>query len=89
MKCKDCPLCDCYRCSWDCDEYDIRCLADTKSQSFPEGVDTEYGGCRRTNKWILAQNKEELMAKYLEYDAECWSVFIKEMEEQEANERPN
>lgn len=78
MKCKECPLCDCYRCSYEYDEYDIRCLANTRTQEFPKKVDTDYGGCRRTNKWILAQNKEDLMSKYLEYDAKCLEEYIKE-----------
>lgn len=28
MKCKDCPMFDCYRDSYEYDEYDIRCLSE-------------------------------------------------------------
>lgn len=78
MKCKNCPLFDCYRDSWEYDEYDIRCLADIQSQDFPKGIDTEIGGCHRTNKWILAQDKEELELKHLEYDCKCMEEYMKE-----------
>lgn len=78
MKCKDCPLFDCYRDGYEYDEYDIRCLADYKSQDFPRGVDTETGGCKRTNKWILAQNKQDLELKHLDYDCRCWEEYMKE-----------
>ena len=78
MKCQDCPLLKCYRCSWDCEEYDICCLADYKCQDFPDGVDSEYNGCTRTNKWILAQDKKDLELKHEMYDCDCWVEYMKE-----------
>lgn len=85
MKCKDCPLLKCYRCSWDCEEYDIACLADYKNQDFPDGVDPEYNGCTRTNKWILAQNKEDLELKHIEYDCRCLEEYMKKYDTETYN----
>lgn len=78
MKCRNCPLHSVYRCSYEYDEYDEKCLADYKNQDFPNGVDTEFGGCHRTNKWILSQKADDLEGKHLLYDCRCWEEYMKE-----------
>lgn len=79
MKCQNCPL---YKIKYDyldCDEY---CLADWENQDFPNGVWTETGGCRRTDKWILSQDPDELELKHFNYDCECWAEYEKEFGEE-------
>jgi hypothetical protein len=76
MKCKDCPLFyEIVSSTQDGTEYDIECAA---GEYF--GWTTKFdcggeGGCTRTNKWILAQNKDDLINKRMMEDAEGWELY--------------
>ena len=75
MLCENCPLC-----VSDYNDYigdgDIYCLVIGETLL---GV----GGCRRTNKFILSQNKQQLIDKLWEEEAEKWSEYIKQCEQEE------
>lgn len=74
MLCENCPLC-----VSDYNDYigdgDIYCLV-TGETLLGEG------GCRRTNKFILSQNKQQLIDKLWEEEAEKWSEYIKQCEQE-------
>ena len=38
------------------------------------------GGCRRTNKFILSQNRQQLIDKLYEEEAKKWSEYTKQFE---------
>ena len=78
MLCENCPLC-----VSDYNDYigdgDIYCLVTGE---------TLLGecGCRRTNKFILSQNKQRLIDKLWEEEAEKWSEYIKQCEQENGGE---
>ena len=77
MLCENCPLC-----VSDYNDYigdgDIYCLV-TGETLLGEG------GCRRTNKFILSQNKQQLIDKLWEEEAEKWSEYIKQCEQEKGS----
>lgn len=84
MKCKNCPLYEnTYSRGEDWEEYDVQCVAG--SYFGYGGIDCENGGCRRTDKWILTQDKEELKNRLAE--EECESMFVHEIYKEENAKR--
>jgi hypothetical protein len=51
-----------------CGDGDIYCL-------ITRGYAKDEGGCRRTNKFILSQDKQKLKDEWAEDEAKKWSEF--------------
>lgn len=67
MRCEECPLC-----KSECSDY----LPDGDSYCLITGeVVFEESSCRRTNKYILAQDPEEWMKKRMDEVADRWNEF--------------
>jgi hypothetical protein len=74
MKCLDCPLCVSDYCDA-CGDGDIYCL-------ITGDYAKDEGGCTRTNKFILAQDKQKLKDKRLEEECAKWSAIAEEYEKE-------
>ena len=74
MKCLDCPLCVSDYCD-SCGDGDIYCLI-TRDYA------KDDGGCTRTNKFILSQDKQKLKDKLLEEECRFWSAVAAEYEKE-------
>lgn len=81
MKCLNCPLC-----VSDYSDYigdgDIYCLI-TRQYAKDEG------GCRRTNKFILSQDKKKLSDDWAEDEARMWAELAEEYEKENDHETEN
>lgn len=78
MKCLDCPLCVSDYCDA-CGDGDIYCL-------ITRGYAKDEGGCRRTNKFIFAQNIQKLKDEWAEEEARKWADMADWLDEQDAVE---
>ena len=67
MMCQNCPLCVSDY-SDACGDGDIYCLVTGDYAN-------DEGGCSRTNKWILAQDREALKKKRQEEECAAWSAM--------------
>ncbi len=67
MKCLECPLCVSDYCDA-CGDGDIYCLITRRYAK-------DEGGCRRTNKFILSQDKQKLKDEWAEEEARKWTEF--------------
>lgn len=74
MKCLECPLCVSDYCDA-CGDGDIYCL-------ITGDYAKDEGGCRRTNKFILSQDKQKLKDKLLEEECRKWSAIAEEYEKE-------
>jgi hypothetical protein len=77
MKCENCPLMFVERTSWDVPEYELMCAA-TMLPTVYSINDIDDTGCHRTDKWILSQDKEKLIAAYEAKEIEALNEYIKE-----------
>lgn len=77
MICEKCPLMFTERTSWDVAEYELMCAA-TMNPTVYSINDIDDAGCHRTNKWILSQDKEKLIAAWEKAEADALEKYAKE-----------